>query len=353
MIRELSKQGIENSVFVPTYRIGSEGVTPDDNVTVSLCFKKRDRLFFDLKQKKIINALEEKFDISSFDIIHAYTLFTDGNCARQLSKKYKIPYVVAVRNTDINSFFKKRPLLRNRGIRIMEDAKKVFFLSDAYREEMIGRYVPQRLMVDISDKIETIPNGIDGFWIENKNENKDYSEVISRIENKNIRIVYAGIIDSNKNIELTISALDTLEKDGWNVSFTIVGKVADENIYKHLVKKQYVYYSEQKTKEELIKIYRKNDIFIMPSKAESFGLVYAEAMSQGLPVIYTRGQGFDGQFEEGVVGFSVDSSDEKELKEKIIMTAKNYKALSLNCLNLSNKFQWETIAERYVKAYTQ
>ena len=40
-----------------------------------------------------------------------------------------------------------------------------------------------------------------------------------------------------------------------------------------------------------------NDIFVMPSVTELL-LVYAEAMSQGLPVIYTRGQGFDGQFEE-------------------------------------------------------
>ena len=38
-------------------------------------------------------------------------------------------------------------------------------------------------------------------------------------------------------------------------------------------------------------IYRENDIYVMPSIIETFGLVYAEAMSQGLPVIYTRGQG--------------------------------------------------------------
>ena len=29
----------------------------------------------------------------------------------------------------------------------------------------------------------------------------------------------------------------------------------------------------------------------MPSKHETFGLVYAEAMTQGLPVIYTKNEG--------------------------------------------------------------
>lgn len=60
----------------------------------------------------------------------------------------------------------------------------------------------------------------------------------------------------------------------------------------------------------------------MPSFTESFGLVYAEAMSQGLPVIYSKGQGFDGQFAEGVVGYHVDAHDPEELCENIIkMTA--------------------------------
>ena len=40
--------------------------------------------------------------------------------------------------------------------------------------------------------------------------------------------------------------------------------------------------------------------FCLPSHAETFGLVYVEAMSQGLPIIY-EGQGFDKQFQDGEV----------------------------------------------------
>ena len=106
MIENLDGLGYVNKVFVPTYNKELSVITPNSNVCVSECFKKWDRLFFDYKQIKIVHGLENSIDTKDFDIVHAYTLFTDGNCARIISKKNNIPYVVAVRNTDVNSFFR-------------------------------------------------------------------------------------------------------------------------------------------------------------------------------------------------------------------------------------------------------
>ena len=39
----------------------------------------------------------------------------------------------------------------------------------------------------------------------------------------------------------------------------------------------------------------------MPSKYETFGLVYPEAMSRGIPIVYTKNQGFDKYFEDGEI----------------------------------------------------
>ena len=41
-----------------------------------------------------------------------------------------------------------------------------------------------------------------------------------------------------------------------------------------------------------------SDVFAMVSHHETFGLVYIEALSQGLPVLFTQGQGIDGTFSE-------------------------------------------------------
>jgi len=113
----------------------------------------------------------------------------------------------------------------------------------------------------------------------------------------------------------------------------------------------FINYIPPKPKEELINIYRNNDIFIMPSIHETFGLVYAEAMSQGLPIIYTKGQGFDGQFLEGIVGYHVNCKDPKDIYKRIKDILKNYESISNNCIKKANKFNWGKISDQYHNIY--
>lgn len=107
------------------------------------------------------------------------------------------------------------------------------------------------------------------------------------------------------------------------------------------------------TKEELAAVYEEKDMFIMVSKCESFGLVYAEAMSQGLPVIYSKGQGFDGQFPEGTVGYGVPSTEPQEILHAVEEILQEYEAMSLRCVENSKVFQWETFVSRYYEIYKE
>ena len=349
MVRGLGKCGVDSEVFVPVYDRSTGVIEPDDCVKVCECFKKRDRIAFDYKQRKIIRAAKREYDFSDFDVLHAYTLFTDGNAARVLSEKYGIPYVVAVRNTDVNAFFKKMVHLRSRGVKNMLSASRVFFLSGSYRDIVLERYVPAKYRDIIMAKSEVIPNGIDDFWFRNAYVSRDYDEIEGRIEKKSIRLVYAGSIDRNKNITLTCNAVEILKKEGWNVDFTVVGKVNDDKVFDEINDK--VRYLTKRPKEELIDCYRDADIFVMPSVFESFGLVYAEAMSQGLPVIYTKGQGFDNQFSEGYVGYHVSDSDAEDVAQKINLIAEKYTEMSKRALNSIEKFRWQNICERYARIY--
>ena len=110
-------------------------------------------------------------------------------------------------------------------------------------------------------------------------------------------------------------------------------------------------YHDPVQKEELIEFYRSSDIFVLTSHKETFGLVYPEAMSQGLPVIYTRGQGFDGHFDEGKVGYAVSDNDPDELAEVILSITNNYSKLSNNAFELVDKFNWNTIADQLIDIY--
>lgn len=350
MINKLSELDIENQVYVPTFDKNISVIKPNFNVIISECFNKWDRILFDYKQKKIINDIQSKVDISTFNCIHAYTLFTDGNVAMKLSKKYNIPYVVAIRNTDVNDFFRLMIYLRHRGIEIMKNSSAIFFLSKSYQKQVFNKYVPKKYYNELKNKTYIIPNGIDDFWFKNIiNININKKQFINC--DKKIKLIYAGKIDKNKNILSTQKAMKLLREKGYNISLTIVGKIIDKKEFNKIIKDKNTKYIQEKSKEELIKIYRENDIFIMPSYKETFGLVYAEAMSQGLPVIYTEGQGFDEQFTEGTVGYHVKSDDIEDISKKILKIKNNYNYILKDIVNNISSFDWTKICNEYYSIY--
>lgn len=345
MIRTLTGLGIDNQVFVPIHTRNNLVVTPDKNVKTSICYKKWDRLFFDNKQKKIKKALETNLAVNDFNLIHAYTLFTDGNCAYELSKKYGVPYVVAVRNTDVNTFFKWMPHLRHRGAEILANAKAVFFLSETYKKQVFNKYIPAALQEMLEAKSYVIPNGIDDFWHENLQTKE------SKTCHNPVRLIFAGRIDANKNIATTQAAMKVLQDRGCRTQLTVVGKVVDKAVFDQIVRDEHTAYIPPKDMSELLYIYRDNDIFVMPSHTETFGLVYAEAMSQGLPVIYTKGQGFDGQFPEGVVGYRVDDKSAEDVAGAIEKIIAHYEEIATNCVGNAPKFRWTSICKTYKSIY--
>ncbi len=351
MVEHLRNYSVDNEVFVPTYPNAKSIVQPKNYVTIKECFNKWDRLLYFKKQNKIYSTICNTYDFSRFNIIHAYTLFTDGNIAMKLYEQFGIPYVVAVRNTDVNFFFKKRIALRSRGVKILNNAKAVFFLSKSYKDTVIDKYVPVKYQNDIIKKSYIIPNGIDDFWHEHLFE-RDYASISNRIMNEKVlKCIYVGGIDKNKNIELSLKALSLINENGWKCTLTSIGKIVDKSVYKKLCSYPFWVYVSQKGKEELVNYYRNADIFLMPSHTETFGLVYAEAMSQGLPVIFTRGQGFDGQFSEGEVGEAVDDNDVGEMVNAIYKICGKYNKDYKELTQKVTLFDWDTIAKQYVSFY--
>ena len=345
MVEHLDSLGVKSQVFVPVCRTEIATIKPNKNVVVSDCFNNVDRYIFDLKQFKIIRAIEKNVDVGSFDVIHAYTLFTDGNAAMKLAEKYNKPFVVAIRNTDVNDFFAKLFYLRGRGIKIMRAAQKIFFLSEAYRRTVFEKYIPDKYYDELYAKSLIIPNGIDDFWFNNQppEEKKEFSNPI--------KLIYAGRIDKNKNIPTIKDAMDVLQRKGIKSTLTVIGKIADESEFLKIKDDNRITYLPAMPKEQLIEQYRKHDIFVMPSFTESFGLVYAEAISQGLPVVYSKGQGFDGQFKEGVVGYHCDAYDVSDVASVIERVAKEYSTVLLNCVRLAKKFGWNELCHMYKRVY--
>lgn len=315
----------------------------DDKVIHKECFGKFDRFFFRHKQKKIQDSIEKNIYVRDFDLIHSHTLFNGGWATYQLYRKYGIPYVVSVRNTDLNIFL-KIPMFRSIARTILDNASGVLFLSDAYKEKLLSICYKDAERESIIRKCDVIPNGLEPYWLDNISSAKE------AIHNP-LELLCVGKVDKNKNMETTLKVVDRLNTENVDTHLTVIGQVLDETVKKLLDHGKNVSVISYLTKEELIDYYRAADIFVMPSYKETFGRVYAEAMTQGVPVIYTRGQGFDGTFEDGSVGYSVKADDVEEIVSSINKIIENYKEISANCIDKCTIFNWQDISERLERLY--
>ena len=105
-------------------------------------------------------------------------------------------------------------------------------------------------------------------------------------------------------------------------------------------------------KQKLQDIYRSCSVFAMPSLRETFGLVYVEALSQGLTVLYSENVGIDGMFADNQ-GERVNPYSKKSVQNalaELLLHPENYQELTKEKLQ---DFNWHNIALKYVNMYQE
>ena len=348
LVKSLDELDIEQEVYIPVIK----GLKLDIqnfskcNFIVKETYGSVDRAFFYKKYKQNLKGLVDSTDINKVDIIHAHTLFTNGVIAYNLKKEKGIPYIVAVRNSDVNTFFKYFIHLRKLGVNILKEAEKVIFISPAYLENTIEKYVPEKYRKEIREKSLVIPNGVNSYWIENKGE-------VRKVSDK-LKLVYAGEITENKNVHKVIRDVKDMNDRGIAVNYTIIGegpyKEKVESLIKELSAEAYITFLPRINDKKLLREkYKENDVFVMTSTFETFGLSYIEALSQGVPVLYTKNQGIDGFFKEGRVGFAVPLGE--SIQNYIMKIKDNYEEMSKNAIEIVDDFNWKSIGKKYNEIY--
>ena len=313
------------------------------------------RIFQTYRSKLATDYLLELNILEDISLIHAHTWFSAGGIGYRLKNIASKKYIITIRNSDINYIYKYFIFLRGLGKKIINNAESVQFLSESYRE-YVHAYVNTnnkgRIILEVKSAV--IPNGIDQYWIDNK--------ASSKIEapSGTIKLLFVGEINRNKRIHFIIKTAEAIRSRGELVELVIIGghknKVKNK-IYQYYIKylvkgKSWVkYIDEIHERDTLLNYYRNTHIFIMPSKYESFGLVYLEALTQAVPVVYTKGQGFDDSNRKSLVGFPIDGKDVEEAIAVIYKIKSQYAKISLNCLDYVEAYSWENIADMQSKVY--
>ncbi|MBR5305032.1 MAG: glycosyltransferase family 4 protein [Candidatus Gastranaerophilales bacterium] len=258
-----------------------------------------------------IDYLNEKFDliISHMPSGHIY--------ADLINKHLKLPRISIVHQSDY---------------RVLNNFKYAFYFKNRLEKALqnstlIGarnKFLAEKLKADF-----ILPSFVD---IDKIVQNKDF-------KTDKLKLITLSKLIKRKNIDLVIKALTKIDFD---FEYSIYGEGREEKKLEKLIKK---YSLQNKIKIyphiEHNKIWQKldeNNVFILPSINETFGISYLEAMSRGLITIGTIGTGIDGIIENNKNGYLIkpEIKDIKDVLEKIkkqnnneiiknsLLTIKNY-----------------------------
>lgn len=229
--------------------------------------------------KGSLNRSLDSFGIP--DVIHDNGLWTFENHAVTGSAvKHDIPLVISPRgmlepwSLEQSQWRKKLALLTYQK-RDLRKASRIHATSEAEADNFCA--IIPGLCVDV------IPNGIDlpdGGKPTDKSRNVRTALFLSRIHPK-------------KGIELLLSVWKQMRPQGWRLRIVGPGEESYRSEIKRLVA-DYGLESLVKIESELLgekkaDAFSRADLFILPSYSENFGVVVAEALSFGVPVVTTKG----------------------------------------------------------------
>lgn len=168
--------------------------------------------------------------------------------------------------------------------------------------------------------------------------------------------VFVGrLIKRKYPAEIIPSLVKAYGKEKFNVSY--IGKGFESSrINKFAIElnvQQNVHQLGYISRDEVVKQLQPNDVFVMISRNETFGLVYLEAMAQGLIVIASRKEGFDGIIEHGKNGFLCEAGNIDELAEIIRairrMSPNDLQEISSNAIETARQLTDQKAAKAYIE----
>jgi alpha-maltose-1-phosphate synthase len=175
----------------------------------------------------------------------------------------------------------------------------IFVPSSFAMHTFVAKGVPR-------EKLRLSPYGVDlaMFHCEPKSDRK-------------FRVLFVGTVSLQKGLPYLFEAMAELEYP--DAELCVIGTVEDE-MRPIMAKYEGTFrYIGAVPRTELRKHYSQASVLVLPSIQDGFGMVQAQAMACGVPVIATENTGAADLFTDSVEGFIVPIRDARAIREKILM----------------------------------
>ena len=368
-----SKQGKDNDVKVISsdsckerlkfpngrYDVDVDGIKVDYFKNLSNGFKLKTML-----DTPLAAPFKIRKDIKGYDIVHIHEhRQTLAIIASYFARKNNIPYIVQAHGS-VLPFFQKEGLKnlfdKVFGFKILHNASCVFALTEVEKEQYLKMGVDE-------DKIEIVPLGINLEEYENLPAYGKFRSKFNIGENDKL-ILFVGRIHEIKGLDLLLDAFNDLivqsnEKNSEDIpcpsiKLAIVGP--DDGYLVKLEEKVKEYSLEENViiagplyKEEKQEALVDCDVFVMPSKYESFTTSGLEAMACSKPLVLTKNNHIH-DWVDGNVGLACEDNKDslREAIEKVIFDEELSQIFARNGKRLIyEKYNWDIINNQILEIY--
>lgn len=178
-------------------------------------------------------------------------------------------------------------------------------------------------------------------------------------EKKKRTILFLSRIHPKKGLLNLVRAWSSLKnKDGWKLIIAGTSEDGHEEKIKNLVSELKISDSVEfigpVSDNDKWSLYQSSDIFVLPTYSENFGIVVAEALSCGVPVITTKGAPWN-ELEKYKCGWWVDTGIEPLLTaidKAISLSDEERTQMGIRGRRLiENNYNWNKVADQMIELY--
>lgn len=210
------------------------------------------------------------------DIVHLHAARHAGLAAQRLSEREQIPYVYSEHSSSF-----ARGAVGVAGRRLVRDcalgASAAFAVSSQF-----ARLLDRQLNLP-SGFFDVMPNSVSSNFL---------STPIRGLSTDLTRFVHISHLDDNKNVDGLLRSFAEAFLGDESVRLTIGGHGTNLRSLKRLSRElglaAQVEFTGPLPREAVPDLLANSDVFVLPSRVETFGVVAIEALAMGLPVIATR-----------------------------------------------------------------